>query len=770
MKNLIILILFVNVYINTFAQSESENMIKYWHYRNRLKYFVIPGTKQGESEIIGIRNIMVDEPLSDSLHKNSNIGQHGVYLGYYLGVLATEYKLLSDNGQNIEAAKTLEEIDLALDQFRTYMDFYAEGYWGETDAENGFFVSDNMPNNPCDFMDTTASDGHTINGEKHLVLLNKNLTTNNVWDISSHTFHGLPPGHPGYSDFINARMCTDTFSTKNPMSQDEAIGVLQGLAFINKFCPSLENTTKNIACNIITYIRNEGSYHGQNMWQIYLPDGQIDPGGTFGTGDACRFAWGFVQASDFFDNSCISNYTDPECDYNIGSDELLWQSEGWLPNPWAIYNDNMKVTLAAIGKSWYIDIPIIIGYCPIWCYDASIHIPATGLKIHHLTSINNNETFYLLLYDVLRSKNTMYLWKNRVTGQLNSAPCEGPYNYGGGYDPPDDGWGGWSSSYRWRNSIFDQRGGTGTYGVGNFNGLDYMLFYNLYHIHYGGISYESYNCRYLTGTVTSPINYIAFDSLFSTQTINNSVPIVNYKAGKQIELKPGFHALPGSDFHAFIGPTGCGESIVTDTTTTHPSQDPYDEISIITDTIPCPPDTIPGANNDTLHFNGIDGDTANLFHYQWNFSQNANPPSSNIMNPTVILDSCGLYRMSLIVTRDSTDSTAAVADTINFNIYKTCCDTSGGKKLYNKSTNYPLSNYEIKLFPNPTTGTFNVTCSDNNLQFAVEVSDVIGNILYYVKNAKGNVPFDLSLRPKGMYFVKVNTLDGKIYYRKIIHN
>jgi len=58
MKKIIFLIIFVNVYINTFAQSGSENILKYWHYRNRLKYFVIPGTKQGESEIIAQRNAL----------------------------------------------------------------------------------------------------------------------------------------------------------------------------------------------------------------------------------------------------------------------------------------------------------------------------------------------------------------------------------------------------------------------------------------------------------------------------------------------------------------------------------------------------------------------------------------------------------------------------------------------------------------------------------------------------------------------------------------
>ena len=72
MKKFIFLIIFVNIYINTFAQDPVNNMIKYWNYRNRLKYFVIPGTKQGESEVIGIRNDMSLWPPSipsDTLYK-----------------------------------------------------------------------------------------------------------------------------------------------------------------------------------------------------------------------------------------------------------------------------------------------------------------------------------------------------------------------------------------------------------------------------------------------------------------------------------------------------------------------------------------------------------------------------------------------------------------------------------------------------------------------------------------------------------------------------
>lgn len=59
MRNIFYIILFVNIYISTSAQSDNENMLKYWHYRNRLQYFVIPGTNRGESEIISERNTLL---------------------------------------------------------------------------------------------------------------------------------------------------------------------------------------------------------------------------------------------------------------------------------------------------------------------------------------------------------------------------------------------------------------------------------------------------------------------------------------------------------------------------------------------------------------------------------------------------------------------------------------------------------------------------------------------------------------------------------------
>ncbi|MBI5541987.1 MAG: T9SS type A sorting domain-containing protein [Bacteroidia bacterium] len=784
MRKIIFLILFVNVYINSFAQSGTENMLKYWHYRNRLNYFVIPGTRQGESEIISQRNDFTEDVglHPDPFHKISSNGQHGVYFGYYLSMLATEYKLLSDNGQTNEAANTLHEINLALNQFANYMD-RCENYWGYPDVEDGFFVSENMPSNPCNFLDTIASNGHTTNGERHLDLLNKNLTlANNVWNSTTNTF-GLPAGHPGYTDFIDSRTCYDGETTKKAMTQDEVIGVLQGLAFVRRYCPinSWEySKSKSIACNIITFVRNEYEDNGviPIRWLIFEPDGipVHNPNNSWiwwalGPGDARRYAFGFIKAANYFDNTCNNNYADPEA----GLDEANWEPIG-LHHSGVVWNNSMSATLAAIGKSWHVGITINLGccwnWCPSWlpCVHIPAYIPATGWGIKNVTSYYNSETFYLMIYEALHNKSTTYMSQSKALTQINSAPCEGPYNYGNGNRPTDDIWGGWSGSYRWRDIITEQQGCCDPNG--NYNGLDFMIFYNLYQIIYGGISYENYNDRYLLGNVNTPQNLVAFNSITSTQIIDSqTLPWVNYKAGEQIELKPGFHAQEGSTFHAYIEPVGCGENFITDTIPQPTTFESTSEDTCITVNLPAMP-----CGYDTLHFNGIDGDTLDQYTYIWNFGTSANPQFSNIKNPSVYYANPGTYQIIISLT----DTATQTGYRLCMNIVKPPCtdipDTSGTpieKRINNNASNQEFfnsnGNYKINVFPNPTLGILYVTCSDKNISFSVEISDILKNRLYLKDNFSGNTQFDLSSNPKGIYFVKVITSDGNIFVSKVVN-
>lgn len=170
-----IYIIFILISSKCYSQIYSD-FIKYWHYRDRLKYFVIPGEKQGESQICCVRNRIYSE-IGDN-PKNVDYGQHGKYTGLYISVLATEYYLLNKNGQYADEANTHDELYKALYAVKKYWDEEAEIYWEQSPAFNGFFIRGNVP---CDFLNTNHPNGINISGDSHLNLLNSGLSTSNPW-------------------------------------------------------------------------------------------------------------------------------------------------------------------------------------------------------------------------------------------------------------------------------------------------------------------------------------------------------------------------------------------------------------------------------------------------------------------------------------------------------------------------------------------------------------------------------------------------------------
>lgn len=147
--NVILYVILIIDVQNCFGQI-STDMIKYWYYRNRLNnYFVVPGNKHGESQIICVRNVIAsDNDLNADHSKGVDYGQHGKYQGLYISVLATEYYLLKKNGQINDALKTEQELLWALNAFKVYWDEKAEPFWSENPHFNGFFIRGNVP---CDF-------------------------------------------------------------------------------------------------------------------------------------------------------------------------------------------------------------------------------------------------------------------------------------------------------------------------------------------------------------------------------------------------------------------------------------------------------------------------------------------------------------------------------------------------------------------------------------------------------------------------------------------
>lgn len=749
MKRNLLLIIFFSIFFNTFAQTpKSEMLLKYWSYRDRLKYFVIPGTKQGESEIIDIRNAF-KSPCWNSA--SSSFGQQGIYFGYYIGFLATEYYLLNQNGQTNDAQASIAELTLALDQYDNWMD-KCEYYWQKPNILDGLFVRENVP---CDFLDSTspAGNGFTVGGLKHIDLLNQNLSYKaNLWNDTTKTFGNLPRGHPGWSGSITVGGCSG--DKKELMSQDEAIGVLLGLALVKKFIPSgtlLHERSISTACHIISYIQNtQLPPQGFWPWTIYDPDGN-----TVSAGASAIFnSFGFWQASRFFDNNCVSS------DITSETFQLIWQAQQFYQSP-LYYNSTMASTLAAIGNSWQIGITVVIGICP-FCITFNIAVPSTGMGIYINNKKEDNETFYLILYDLLNDKSSDRLDMNKLSTQLQGAPCEGPYDYQHDGTNGIHADGGWASSYRWHKENCWQNGQVNCPDhsdeakgdIGNFNGLDYMLAYNLYRLKTSDEqpAYIKYDNRLLTGTVNSPTEFLAFNSIASTQLINPTLPSVIYKASDNIKLEPGFHSANGSNFHAFI------EAIDCNTPLNDKKRNPKTILSadneIVIDTLPC--------TNDTLHFNGIDADTTGeMFTYYWDFG---NGQVSKNRKVDVFYSEPGSYLVTLLLS----DTLVTFLDTVRFILFKPICSTKKIKSDYQNNTgsavhqNDQMANESrVTIIPNPNNGNMQVDYFLANQNYAIfEIYNLSGHKLYS----------QILLPENSSILVSKQNLSAGVYMYRVVQN
>jgi len=429
-----------------FSQNDSINELKYLKYRERLKYFVKPGINRGESHIAGIRNRF--DMGADDL----NFGQHSIYFGYYIGMLATEYKLNIDKNDTV-SKNSKNELKLALLQYVDYLD-KTENLLFNKNNENsfdGFFVRENVP---CDF----------ISNDSIFNYFNTNLKPENKLKFENgiYSFENLKYGEPAWVNKIS-----ECDSIPNIFSQDEAIGLLLGLALVYKCLPdtTFENQlSKDIALKVITYIRNSSRIYGSFFtprWLIYKPDGtrlKTSEGGL-----SWFYAHGFMRTATFFDK----NYDNLLKKITRYPQELFFQFGQFLPGP-NPDNTTMITTLAAIGDSWRATIPII---------GLIIKINTTFFGIKSKTKNQDWETFYGLFWAFLHNKhekvNTLL---PKTKEQLNNAPFDGTYNYGNNNCPFNTGW---ASSYKWHHKKNTQNGiNQGI--LGNYNGLDFMLLYNLY--------------------------------------------------------------------------------------------------------------------------------------------------------------------------------------------------------------------------------------------------------------------------------------------------
>ena len=141
-------------------------MNKYWNYRDRLlQKFVV---SQPASLNLPGTNLPANgyNPINTGWNPNKlSFGDATVDLGYYIGILATEYYLLKNN--NLNTSQVEEELYRAI--YTAYrLDRYAERHFGYDEADNtlnlnnGFFMRDDVHE---DFAEYWAQHGYTYFSE-----------------------------------------------------------------------------------------------------------------------------------------------------------------------------------------------------------------------------------------------------------------------------------------------------------------------------------------------------------------------------------------------------------------------------------------------------------------------------------------------------------------------------------------------------------------------------------------------------------------------------
>ncbi len=437
-------------------------------------------------------------------------GDDGRTMGNYIGMLATEYRLLKNSGQDVNeniwemffALHALYRLDSAgMASWCRYPDFInCSNNWPSylTFPGAGFMISDDVDSNDLLPSLQNAPDlsgypgainyfGTYVAVQGSGVIGPVNSVQSNYRAFMGDLFWNFP--HNIYDAFYN----------KNYFSQDNYIGTLMGLCLavkcldpgITSFTdpntnnnfnfssigyPDLRTMAQELGQRIYEYMYNENGACGG--YELQLPDGTCLSNGE--GGDATLWEYPLAQAANiFFNTNSANNFT------LISYEE--WKNAGicWYDATCHIQNLEMACELSMMSNDGG----------PYGNFGAAFQLAAgfgnfpSGLAC---IACENNyanqygwDLFYEAINDVLFPPGMPADFCD-MQELIYSAPPEGPFSHTS--DESDHATCGWASDKRFSKDPPEQEVGAGAfccgsqYFVGNYNGLDYMLFYNLYYL------------------------------------------------------------------------------------------------------------------------------------------------------------------------------------------------------------------------------------------------------------------------------------------------
>lgn len=441
-----------------YAQTPEQNFEKYLAYRKRLlNEFMVSssGDELGTNIPASIRNKKT---------RQMRWGDATINLSNYMAVLATEYALFKAN--NLPVEQTLLELHNSLMALER-LDAGAGIFYSERNARptpNGFFIRDDVP-----------------------------ASFTKDWEWKNPSFSDYPWVKSDYMD-QNIRL--------NEMSQDQVWHLIVGLALISHLVDdttgwsvpqyhgplrfTLSQRAMIAGYRIIEVMQDKSCLiHPKNgdgclcihFWHLKNPA----TGKKVKRGANPNFLkYGFAESGNFisqmaFGNLHWGNSRRGKLWYNLSKSFQYLQRFTASGNFEYIY---YLGSTATVGN--------------VWSTRDLIRMFNRHQKLPFIP--NPQYEHFALISCMLHDDCPRMLQKEKSLYEtlLDKAPAEGAFNYG--YDPDNLYESEWSSINRF---VWPERKGTGTgeHHQGDYNGLDYMMLYNLYYLVYNPTGLKQYDFK-----------------------------------------------------------------------------------------------------------------------------------------------------------------------------------------------------------------------------------------------------------------------------------
>lgn len=800
LKSRILYLLLLNLFIPEVVTSQNvpyELHAKYWNYRTRLRNdFLLVGPNQGMSIPMQQRGYLYYPTAPGETAPNysfdSDPNSYGAKvkwgdamgdIGYYIGVLATEYELLKSNNQNTDS--TLRELFYAMYAFNRIDINGDQIFW------NCIYFGNPAPTEPLtNTVSQTYLNGFAVRDDVPKTFLADNYEHFNYYGNKGYCSNVKINNmyFPQEDTYMSSWSSTDYHKSKgtNFLSQDNYFNVLVGLTLVRKFVAdnvqyykdgvvqSFQDGHTSIGYEAYTIAQRVIDYYAETNFLLKYPDGTdiSNPNGGDGQGYSfghyeafCKMrdkSWNYYNPTvstgnaAFYDDCAYYDYTHVNTGHPILDGMTnLYRSTVGTGLRYAAYVGSSKALCSANDRNeWYWEFVVnsfsntndkavmTSNLMGIGANRYAFLGNSTGTRLNDKVYSIGDQNYSRNIYHAQLLRTVLFGYEecwvnsknphpssnlmNETYNMLQTAPCMGTYGYPSGLGPTIDVEWHTTSRLDWPDRRHkDNLGGF----PGEYNGLDYMLYHNLYFltrrinnndvfnkvvdfsnrnitVNYP-LSSPNTNSTNPWGSDNNPATIGAYEYITSTSTMNTNADVTMI-AGKQIDLKPGFTALNGSN------------------------------ITVQIDRLDC--NSIFNQNNQYMYVNGRTNASVNDSLYEYFVSSPTDYYEYTEDNSNIVNASSNVPIKSGVIQKDKNELLAT------------------------------LQNEDIRLFPNPADDKFFITVSDPKQFTQIEISNQLGQKIRIFKDLEIQISLELNIDgySKGIYIVHFTCKNGKSICKKLV--